>query len=97
MEVAAHIGGVPAVAAVGVVLAGLQGSVFGYLILRKLNIKYEESVGLSVGAVSHALGTAAVMAEDQKAGSYSSLSLVLCGIMSSLLAPLVFHIVSWLM
>ena len=38
MEVASHLGGIPAVTAVGVVVAGLQGSVFGYLILKKLGL-----------------------------------------------------------
>ena len=79
--------------AVGVIVAGLQGSVFGYLILKKVGIKQQEAVGLSVGAVSHALGTVSCMEADPKAGSYSSISLVLCGIMSSILAPLVFHII----
>ena len=92
MEVSSHLGGIPAVTAVGVVVAGLQGSVFGYLILKKVGIK-QEAVGLSVGAVSHALGTVSCMEADPKAGSYSSISLVLCGIMSSILAPLVFHII----
>ena len=93
MEVSSHLGGIPAVTAVGVIVAGLQGSVFGYLILKKLGIKQQEAVGLSVGAVSHALGTVSCMEADPKAGSYSSISLVLCGIMSSILAPLVFKII----
>ena len=93
MEVSSHLGGIPAVTAVGVIVAGLQGSVFGYLILKKLGIKQQEAVGLSVGAVSHALGTVSCMEADPKAGSYSSISLVLCGIMSSILAPLVFHVI----
>ena len=59
----------------------------------KLGIKQQEAVGLSVGAVSHALGTVSCMEADPKAGSYSSISLVLCGIMSSILAPLVFHVI----
>ena len=83
---------IPATAVV-VIVAGLQGSVFGYLILKKLGIKQQEAVGLSVGAVSHALGTVSCMEADPKAGSYSSISLVLCGIMSSILAPLVFHVI----
>ena len=36
MEVSRHLGGIPAVTAVGVVVAGLQGSVFGYLVLKKI-------------------------------------------------------------
>ncbi|TCJ98374.1 putative murein hydrolase (TIGR00659 family) [Volucribacter psittacicida] len=93
MEVADNIGGVVALTAVSVVIAGLIGSVFGYLILRKMRIKYLESIGLALGSTAHALGTATAMQEDVKAGSYSSLALVLCGIMSSLLAPLMFRVV----
>lgn len=95
MAISQNIGGVPAVAAVGVVVAGLQGSVFGYLVLKKLNLKYSEAIGLSVGAVSHALGTVSCMEIEAKAGSYSSIALVLCGIISSILAPLVFNLIYW--
>ena len=93
MEVSSHLGGIPAVTAVGVVLAGLQGSMFGYLILKKLGLKHQEAIGLSVGSVSHALGTVSCMEIHPKAGRFSSISLVLCRIMSSILAPLVFKII----
>ncbi|MDY5421813.1 CidB/LrgB family autolysis modulator [Actinobacillus porcinus] len=93
MEISRHLGGVPAVAAVGVVLAGLQGSMFGYLVLKKLRVKNSEAMGLAIGSMSHALGTVTVMEVDQKAGSYSSISLVLCGIISSILAPFVFKLI----
>ena len=96
MAISQNIGGVPAVAAVGVVVAGLPGSVFGYLVLKKLNLKYSEAIGLSVGAVSHALGTVSCMEIEAKAGSYSSIALVLCGIISSILAPLVFNLIYWI-
>ncbi|MDY4281260.1 MAG: CidB/LrgB family autolysis modulator [[Pasteurella] mairii] len=97
MAIAENLGGIPSVTAVGVVVAGLQGSMFGYLILKKLNIRHFQAIGLSMGAVSHVLGTVSCMENDQRAGSYSSVSLVLCGIISSLLAPLVFHLVYMLM
>lgn len=93
MEVSAHLGGIPSVTAVGVVLAGLQGSIFGYLILKKIGLRHQEAIGLSVGSVSHVLGTVSCMEINPKAGSYSSISLVLCGIISSILAPLVFNII----
>ena len=96
MAISQNIGGVPAVAAVGVVVAGLQGSVFGYLVLKKLNLKYSEAIGLSVGAVSHALGTVSCMEIEAKAGSYSSIALVLCGMISSILAPLFFNLIYWI-
>ncbi len=93
MEVSSHLGGIPSVTAVGVVLAGLQGSVFGYLILKKIGLRHQEAIGLSIGSVSHVLGTVSCMEINPKAGSYSSISLVLCGIISSILAPLVFKII----
>ena len=36
MAVSENLGGIPSVAAVGVVVAGLQGSIFGYLLLKKI-------------------------------------------------------------
>ena len=93
MAIAENIGGMPAIAAVGVIVAGLQGSIFGYLCLKKLGIKKSEAIGLSVGSVSHALGTVSCMEIDNKAGNYSSIALVLCGVISSILAPLVFKLV----
>ena len=92
-SITTHLGGIPAVTAVGVVVAGLQGSIFGYLILKKIGLRHQEAIGLSVGSVSHALGTVSCMEINPKAGSYSSISLVLCGIISSILAPLVFKII----
>ncbi len=89
MAVSENLGGIPSVAAVG----GLQGSIFGYLLLKKIGLKNQEAIGLSVGAISHALGTVSCMENNAKAGSYSSISLVLCGIISSILAPLVFKLI----
>ena len=93
MAIAGNIGGVPAVAAVGVIVAGLQGSIFGYVLLKKIGIKQAEAIGLSVGSVSHALGTVSCMEADAKAGSYSSIALGLCGIISSILAPIIFKFI----
>nr|WP_193757064.1 CidB/LrgB family autolysis modulator [Pasteurella multocida] len=97
MAVSESLGGIPSIAAVGVVVAGLQGSVLGLLTLRKLKVKYAEARGLTIGAISHALGTVTCMENDQKAGSYSSIALVLCGIMTSILAPITFKILYFFM
>ena len=56
-------------------------------------VKQAEAIGLSVGSVSHALGTVSCMEADAKAGSYSSIALVLCGIISSILAPIIFKFI----
>ncbi|VEI57952.1 murein hydrolase regulator LrgB [Pasteurella multocida] len=93
MAISESLGGIPSVAAVGVLIAGLQGSVLGLLVLRKLKIKHAEALGLAIGSISHALGTVSCMEMDQKAGSYSSIALVLCGIITSILAPVMFKLI----
>lgn len=93
MAISEGLGGIPSVAAVGVIIAGLQGSVLGLLVLRKLKIKHPEALGLAIGSISHALGTVSCMESDPKAGGYSSIALVLCGIMTSILAPIMFKLV----
>ena len=42
MAVSENLGGIPSVAAVGVVVAGLQGSIFGYLLLNKIGLKNQK-------------------------------------------------------
>ncbi|SPY33441.1 CidB/LrgB family autolysis modulator [Pasteurella canis] len=97
MAIAESLDGIPSIAAVGVVLAGLQGSVLGLWTLRTLKIKHSESLGLAIGSISHALGTVTCMESDQKAGSYSSIALVLCGIITSILAPITFKLIYFVM
>lgn len=94
--IADGLGGSPALASIGVIVAGLTGSAFGYAILQWIRVKNYAAIGLSIGAASHALGTARIMEHSIKAGSYSSVALVLCGILSSIIAPFVFKLVVWL-
>lgn len=93
MAIAENLGGIPSVAAVGVIIAGLQGSILGYLLLKLLRIRHSEAIGIAIGSVSHVLGTVTCMDIDKKAGSYSSIALVLCGVISAILAPLTFKFI----
>ncbi|GAD89812.1 MULTISPECIES: CidB/LrgB family autolysis modulator [Vibrio] len=98
MQVSTELGGEPAVAAILVLLAGLTGSLFGYPIFKMLSIKHPIAKGLSMGTCSHALGTATAFDNNQKDAAFSSLALVLCGVITSLLAPfvmaLMLHLIS---
>lgn len=92
VAISGEIGGEPAITAVGVTVAGITGSAFGLTILNWIKVKNPKAMGLGIGAVSHALGTARSMEVSMKIGSFSSISLVLCGILSSIFAPLVMKI-----
>ncbi|MFC3025383.1 LrgB family protein [Vibrio zhugei] len=96
MEVASHLGGEPSISAIVVMIVGLFGAIMGYPILRFLNIQHSLARGLSMGSVSHALGTATCAETDPKDGAFSSLALVLCGVITSILAPFLFTLTVWL-
>lgn len=92
VTIANNEGGVPSIAALCVILVGTLGGIFCHQILNIAKIKSASARGLSIGAVSHAVGTARCIEVDYNEGAYSSLSLVLCGIMTSLIAPFLFPI-----
>ncbi|WP_205626101.1 CidB/LrgB family autolysis modulator [Photobacterium aquae] len=96
MAVAEQVGGVPSVAAIMVIIAGLFGAVLGYPLFRLLRIEAPIAKGLTMGTVSHALGTAKAAEEDFQEGAFSSLALVICGVITSILAPLLLPVIMYL-
>ncbi|OEE74102.1 LrgB family protein [Vibrio genomosp. F6] len=96
MEVSSHLGGEPAIAAILVLIVGLFGAIAAYPIYSLLNITHPIAKGLTMGTVSHALGTATCAETDPKDAAFSSLALVLCGVITSILAPSFFDLAVWL-
>jgi len=90
MAVSASLHGIPAISAICVLIAGVLGAVFGHMLLNLFKVKNKSSRGLAIGNASHALGTARAAEIDYQVGAFSSLALVICGIITSLLAPLLF-------
>lgn len=93
IAISQEISGNVAVTAVGVMVAGLFGSILGVSILRLFRVRNLYAIGLSMGIVSHALGTGRCLEYSMKAGSYSAIALVICGVLSSILAPSIFKMV----
>lgn len=93
IAISQEIGGNVAISVVGVMIAGISGSIFGIPLLRLAGVRNLRAMGLSIGAVSHAIGTGRCMEYSMKAGSYSSIALVACGVLSSMLSPWVFKVV----
>ena len=48
-----------------------------------------------MGTISHALGTAASAEKAPQDAAFSSLALVLCGVITSIIAPTIFSAVVW--
>lgn len=92
MAVGGSIGGIPAISAVCVIFVGILGAVFGHSILNLMHITTKASRGLAMGTAAHALGTARCAELDFQEGAFSSLALVICGIITSLIAPFLFPV-----
>ncbi|MFT4271398.1 MAG: CidB/LrgB family autolysis modulator [Pantoea sp.] len=97
MAVSGSLHGIPAISAICVLIAGVLGAVFGHMLLNLLQVKSKASRGLAIGNASHALGTARAAEIDYQEGAFSSLALVICGIITSLLAPFLYPVLMhWL-
>ena len=102
MSTAAEMGGSESIAAVVPLIAGLTGSMLGViwlawlgLIKRQLvnchqgddNAAAQKIIGMGVGSVSHAVGTASISKTYPLASAYSSSALIMCAMLTAIIAP----------
>lgn len=92
MSVSESLGGIPSIAAACVIMVGILGAVIGFPILKLMGVTDPQAQGLAIGACSHAVGTSAANERGVTQGAFSSLSLVVCGVLTSLIAPIMFAI-----
>ncbi len=93
MEISQQIGGIPSLTAAVVVITGILGAMIGYKVLHVSLVKNPISQGLSMGTAAHAVGTSASMELSARFGAFSSLGLILNGILTAALTP---YLLSWL-
>lgn len=87
MEIAEHIGGIPALALAFTVLTGNIGYFMAEYIFKWFNIEDKMSKGLALGTTAHVLGTAKAMELGETEGALSSLAITVAGIVSVFLIP----------
>lgn len=88
MDIAKLIGGIPTLAAVYVMVAGIFGAMFGPTIFQRLRLTTALGVGSGLGAASHGIGTAKALEIGKKEAAISSVAMTLSAIFASLLCPL---------
>lgn len=93
VEISKTIGGIPELTACVVVLTGIWGAVTGHKILKLIGIKSDISIGLSIGASSHVMGTSScIEKEKEQQTTISTLALIIVGILTAVLAPILLKI-----
>lgn len=84
MALSEGIGGIPALAAVLVVLTGIMGSVMVTPLMNAMKITDFAARGFAVGVASHGIGTARAFQVSEEAGTFAGIAMGLNGALTSL-------------
>ena len=82
MGVTEELGGYVSLAVVVIVSTGVIGNVIAEGVLKLFRIEEPIAKGIAIGSSSHAVGTAKAMEIGQIEGAMSSLSIVVCGLLT---------------
>jgi len=85
------IGGDPTLAAAFVIASGIFGGIFGPILLTATNISDSFSRGLSIGTVSHGIGTSQILAEGPIQGAVSSVAMGTAAVITSIVLPVIYQ------
>ena len=94
MALAKQLGGLPSIAVVAIIITGILGSIIGPFLYKILKINDKVAMGIAMGSASHAVGTAKAMEIGETEGAMSSLTIAISGIMTVLIAPMVWNLFS---
>ena len=81
-------GGIVALTAAAVIATGVLGNMAGPWLCRLFRISDPIAQGVAYGTAAHVIGTARARQHSELAGAVSSLSLVVAGIMTALIFPI---------
>ena len=88
MVLAEQSGGISSIAAGAVAITGLVGSLFGQTLCKLFRFKDPIAQGVAYGTASHVIGTSRVMEINPLSGAVSTLSLVVAGVLTAILMPI---------
>ncbi len=92
LEAAKQLGGQPDLVALFVVITGVFGIAVGDILFQRLAVRSGMAKGAGLGASSHGAGTAKAYEIGQTEGVVSSLVMMLAGVVTVVLAPLIGHV-----
>ncbi|GIL39489.1 LrgB family protein [Roseiterribacter gracilis] len=92
MGIAEKLGGLPAIAAIMVLVTGVSGAMMGRYVLNAVGVRDWRARGLAVGTAAHGQGTAVALTANETAGVFASIALGLNGVLTALLVPLLLQL-----
>ena len=88
MALAQEHGGLPALTANAVIVAGVGGATLAIPLYQWFNIRHEVAQGFALGLASHGVGTARAFQISDTAGAFAGLAMGFNGVITALLLPL---------
>ena len=82
-------GGVPAITTAAIILTGILDSILGPSLCKLFRLTSPTAQGVAFGTAGHVIGTSKASAMDPLAGAVSSLSLVVAGLLTSVILPMI--------
>lgn len=89
MGISEEMGGYVTLTVAAIVLTGILGSILSDLVFRIFPIYHPIAKGLALGTSAHAIGTAKALEMGEVEGAMSSLAIVVAGILTVILVPIV--------
>jgi len=88
MSISEEMGGFVAITVTAIIITGVFGNIICEAILKLFGIRNRIAKGIAIGTASHAIGTSKAMEIGEIEGAMSSLSIVVSGILTVILASL---------
>ena len=89
VPISEEIGGIAALTTAAITITGIIGNVLAPLLCRMFHLKDPVAQGVAIGTSSHVIATARAFEMGELIGAVSSLSLVVAGLLTAILFPLV--------
>lgn len=86
-------GGISPICTTAIILTGILGSLLGPLLNRLFHLQKETAQGVAFGTAAHVIGTTKANELSDLAGAVSSLSLVIAGLLTATVFPLLLQFV----
>lgn len=93
MGVSEKIGGLPSLTAAAVIATGILGSMVVTPLFNAFGLTDWRARGFAAGVAAHGIGTARAFQVNEIAGAFAGVALALNGLVTALLAPLLFSLI----
>ena len=93
MGLSEELGGLVSLTVGSIIMTGVLGAVIAPFVIKVFNIKNAIAKGVGIGSAAHAIGTSKAMEIGEIEGAMSSLSIVIAGLLTVILAPLVISMI----